>query len=118
MTTIYLETVFCVLLPPVRITVSVSGSGMEQAHLSNHCLLHVITPVMSHQVKYFILKTTSLACPTPSAVLAAGQEPPSSRLPQGWPQLTCPPRHCCTTPSCVTQVPASGLNWAQLPHSG
>ena len=40
MTSIYLETVFCVLLPPVRITVSVSGSGMEQAHLSNHCLLY------------------------------------------------------------------------------
>ena len=39
MTTIYLETVFCVLLPPVRITVSVSGSGMEQAHLSIQCLL-------------------------------------------------------------------------------
>ena len=39
MPSIYLETVLCVLLPPVMITVSVSGSGMEQAHLSNHCLL-------------------------------------------------------------------------------
>ena len=36
MPSIYLETVFCVLLPPVMITVSVSGSGMEQAHLSIH----------------------------------------------------------------------------------